>query len=86
MVQQTSGPHGVLPGMRTGPGLAPRIQLALDFESHSNRALLPRLGHHHPFQVLALREQVRVLQEAVDLLACHLVVGLFQWIFASLLP
>ena len=37
-------------------------KLALDFESHSNRALLARPGHRHAWHVLSLREQPHVLQ------------------------
>ena len=43
-------------------------QLALDFESHSNRALPSKPGHRHARQVLPPTERARLLQEAVDLL------------------
>ena len=40
-----------------GSGQVTYAELALDFESHSNRALPARPGHRHPRQVLSLRER-----------------------------
>ena len=51
-----------------GSGRVIYAELALDFESHSTRALPARQGHRHARQVLPLREGGRVLREAVDLL------------------
>ena len=42
-------------------------ELAMDFESHTNRALPARLGHRHARQGLALREQAQVLREVANL-------------------
>ena len=65
--------------------------LALDFESHGNRVLSARRGHRHARPVLLLREQARVLQEAVNLLqpvlgGGTLSEGSFPWMCGSLVP
>ena len=49
-------------------GHVTHAELALDFESHSNRVLPSRPGHRHARQVLPQRERACVLWEAVDLL------------------
>ena len=74
-----------------GSGQVTYAELALDFESHSNRALPARPGHRHARQVLSLRERARVLWEAADLLqpllaGGTLLEGRFRWMCASLVP
>ena len=74
-----------------GSGQVTYAELALDFESHSNRALPARPGHRHAPQVLSLWERARVLREAVDLLqplltAGTLLEGQFWWILRLLGP
>ena len=66
-------------------------ELALDFESHSNRALPTGPGHRHAPQVVSLRERAGVLREAVDplqplLAGGTLLEGRFRWMCASLVP
>ena len=66
-------------------------ELALGFESHSNRALPARMGHRHARQVPSLRERARVLWEVADLLqplfaSKTLLEGRFRWTCASLVP
>ena len=51
-----------------GSGQVTYAELALHFESHSNRALPTGPGHRHARQVLSLRERARVLREVADLL------------------
>ena len=72
-------------------GQVTNAELALDFESHSNRALPTKPGHRHARQVLLLSEQALVLREAADLLQPVLADGTllegdFRWICATLVP
>ena len=74
-----------------GSGQVTYAELALDFESQSNRALPARPGHRHPQRVLSLRERARVLRDAADLLqpllaGGTLLEGRFRWMCASLVP
>ena len=51
-----------------GSGHVTYAELALYFESHSNRAPPARPSHRHAQQVLSLREPAQVLREAAELL------------------
>ena len=74
-----------------GSGQVTYTELAVHFESHSNRALPATPGHRHARQVLSLRQRARVLREAADLLqpllaGGTLLEGCFRWMCASLVP